>query len=137
MCLADSNNPVYDSYGNPVHVVRRNGTEQVLFWGYKGRYLIGVVEGSTYEDVVEAMGGTLPASFSGSEIPAMRAIDGLRDSLEGAAVTTYVYSPLVGLTKTTLPNGNVQTYHYNQAGELIKVCDANGDEVETYNKHYK
>jgi len=129
--------PEYDSYGNPVHIVRRDGTEQVLFWGYKGRYLIGVVEGSTYEDVVEAMGGTIPASFSDSETPTMTAIDGLRNSLEDAMVTTYVYNPLVGLTKTTLPNGNVMTYLYNSAGELIESRDVNGSKVETYSKHYK
>lgn len=129
--------PEYDSYGNPVHIVRRDGTEQVLFWGYKGRYLIGVVEGSTYGEVVDALGGTLPASFSGSETPTLTAIDGLRNSLEGAAVTTYVYSPLVGLTKVTLPNGNVMTYLYNSAGELIESRDVNGSKVETYSKHYK
>lgn len=129
--------PEYDSYGNPVHIVRRDGTEQVLFWGYKGRYLIGVVEGSTYGEVVDALGGTLPASFSGSETPTLTAIDGLRNSLEGAAVTTYVYSPLVGLTKATLPNGNVMTYLYNSAGELIESRDVNGSKVETYSKHYK
>ncbi len=129
--------PEYDTYGNPVHVVRRDGTGQVLFWGYKGRYLIGVVEGSTYAEVVAALGGTLPASFSESETPDLTIISGLRGILEDAEVTVYNYNPLVGVLQETRPNKNEYFYNYNSAGELVRVRDKDRCTVETYSKHYK
>lgn len=127
---------VHDTYGNPVHIVYSSGAEEVLVWGYTGRYVVARIEGLSYSKVQTAL-GVAPESLSSASVPNMETLDALRIALPSAQVTTYTYSPQVGVTSITAPNGEVTTYTYNSSGELSSVSDHNGNIVETYSKHYR
>jgi YD repeat-containing protein len=124
----------YDAYGNPVYLKDIKGISKVLIWSYKGRYLVAEIMGATYNEVQTALGAT-PESVSSQVIPNMTTLDGLRATLPNALITTYTYSPLVGMTSTTAPNGATTYYDYDGFGRLKSIRDAAEDTLETY--HYK
>jgi len=128
--------PVHDKFGNPVHIIRRNAPERVLIWGCNGRHLVAEIEGASYAEVSAAL-GTAPESFSTQAAPSMAALNGLRQSLPAALVTTYTYRPLVGMTSVIRPNGEKHSFLYNSKHELSSVTDHDGKTVESYTKNYK
>lgn len=126
----------YDSYGNPVHVSDYQGQQKVYVWGYRGRYLIAEIDGVGYGEVAHVL-GVSPESFSGQETPDMTRLDMLRRRLPAALITTYTYSPLVGVTSKTEPDGTKTTYEYNSRNQLSAVKDHNGKVIQSYTHHYK
>lgn len=127
--------PVYDAYSNPVHVVYGNGTEEVLVWGYDGRYPVARIEGASYNEVKAAL-GTSPESITDNGLY-MDMLNALRTSLPDTHVTTYTYSPLVGVTEVTAPNNEKTTYTYDSMNRFYQVKDHNGNVVEQYNYNYQ
>lgn len=127
---------VYDSYRNPVHVVK-DGTEHVVYiWGYKGQRLVAVIKGATYDAVKTAL-GSAPESLSSATSPNMTLIDGLRSKLSGATVMTYTHDPLIGTLTQRDANGNLTTYEYDSDGRLYRVKDHNGKVKDRYLYHYR
>lgn len=127
----------YDSYRNPVHVVK-DGTEHVVYiWGYKGQRLVAAIKGATYDAVKNALGGSTPESLSSATSPNMTLIDGLRSKLSGATVTTFTHDPLVGPLTKRDANGNLTTYEYDSDGRLYRVKDHNGKVKDRYLYHYR
>lgn len=126
----------YDTFGNPTALYRRDSSRKVMIWGYKGTRLIAEIENAAYLEVKTVLGVT-PESFSSKLTPNMATLDALRTALPQAQVTTYTYSPQVGVTSITNPYGEKRTYQYNSAGELISEKDYSGSVIATYDKHYK
>ena len=129
--------PVYDSYGNPVDIRKREGVNRIVIWGYAGRYPVAEITGANYIEVKEALGGTAPESLSSAAVPDMARLDALRSALPNALVTTWTYKPLVGVASVTDPNGTTTTYTYNDKGELVKATDDDGRTVTEYEKNYR
>lgn len=128
--------PVYDAFSNPVHTVHGDGTQDVVVWGYAGRYPVAKIEGVDYTTVKNKL-GTEPKSLSAASSPDMNALDGLRNSLPSAHVTTYTHSPLIGVTSITAPNWEKQTYTYDSNGRLTAVKEHSGYTEKQYDYHYK
>lgn len=127
---------VYDSYRNPVHVVK-DGTENVVYiWGYSGERLVAEIRGATYASVKTALGCT-PESLSSAASPNMTLIDGLRSKLTGATVTTYTYDPLVGLLTKRDAAGNLTSYEYDTYGRLSKVKNNGSYAKEQYRYNFR
>ena len=128
----------YDSYGNPVYIVKDNADKVVYLWGYNGQYPIAEIKGAAYSDVTGIIPeSTLNAIAAKSELSAADSttINSLRNSLHNALVATYTYKPLVGMTSMTDQSGIVTKYEYDSFGRLIKVT--NEDKLlETYSYHY-
>lgn len=61
----------------------------------------------------------------------------LRTKLPEAPVTTYTYTPLLGMKAMTSPNGEVTSFEYDSFGRLTKILDNDGKTVEEYDYHYK
>jgi YD repeat-containing protein len=124
----------YDSNGNLLQYRKTNGSPTSFIWGYNGQYPIAKVENATYADI-EALSSfganfTITNNLSTTQKTALR---GLSNTL----VTTYVYSPLVGITSITDPRGYTSTYEYDEFNRLIQVKDADGYIVSKNNYHYK
>lgn len=62
----------------------------------------------------------------------------LRNSLRGtAAVTSYTYSPLEGISSTTSPAGQKRSFGYNGFGDLILEADGQGNAEKSYAYNYR
>jgi YD repeat-containing protein len=128
----------YDSNGNPLEIIIDDNTKIVYLWGYNERYPVAKIEGLSYDEVKSIVGEatlnqlkttvTLPESLCQS----------IRSSLSGKAlVTSYTYSPLIGITSITAANGKKATYTYDDAGRLIETLDHNNKTVEEYEYNYQ
>lgn len=124
----------YDADGNPVHI-NVKGEDIIYIWGYNYQYPIAEIRKSSYSAVQSALGCT-PESLSPAVTPST-AIAALRDKLPGAQVTTYTYTPLLGMKTMTAPNGEVTNFEYDGFGRLTKIMDNDKKIVEEYNYHYK
>ena len=131
----------YNTYGNPLYIVK-DGVDQVVYiWSYKGQYPIAEIKGATYTDVKAALGNytdTQVETLAAKPDPTadMATINNLRTKLPNALVTIYTYKPLVGILTMTDPRGVLTKYDYDSFGRLIKVTRDN-KVIETYDYHYK
>ena len=131
--------PNYDIYGNPLYITRYGADPVVYIWSYNYQYLIAEIKGVSYSDVTGKIPIATINTIAAKTEPAaadFTTIDGLRNSLTNAQVTTYEYKPLVGMTKMTDPRGVVTKYDYDTFGRLIRVTKADRV-IEEYNYHYK
>lgn len=77
--------------------------------------------------------GAYPYKQSGSELT----VDELRLQPFEAQLTTYTYSPLVGMTSQTDPNGITTFYEYDSLGRLKNVKDHEGNILKQTLYHYQ
>ena len=54
-----------------------------------------------------------------------------------AQMTTYTYSPLVGMTSQTDPKGKTTYYEYDEYQRLKNIKDQNGNIIKSYTYNYK
>jgi len=134
---------VYDAYGNPVSVIKNGADKIVYLWGYNGQYPIAKIENATYENVKNALGGTLPESLSSNASFDASVITKLRSdntNLSNAQITTYTYQPLAGILTETDPRGITTYYNYdtnNRLKETYIMIDGAKKVVQKYDYHYK
>ncbi|XHR93270.1 hypothetical protein ACFJIV_23515 [Mucilaginibacter sp. UC70_90] len=63
-------------------------------------------------------------------------IDELRLYPKEAQLTTYTYSPLIGVTSSTDAKNQTTYYEYDGLGRLQNIKDQNGNIVKNYDYHY-
>jgi YD repeat-containing protein len=63
-------------------------------------------------------------------------IDDVRIHPENSEMSSYTYSPLVGMTSVTDSKGQVNYYKYDAAGRLTLVRDQDGNILKRYKYHY-
>lgn len=133
----------HDSYGNPREVRSLGMPVTVYLWGYGGHYPIAKIENSTYAEVTGALGSnatTILNSLNSSTV-SDATIDThmttLRNSLKSARVTSYTYSPLVGMTSMTDPRGNKESYQYDGFRRLKNVLDFSNNILKNYQYNYR
>ena len=128
--LAEREIKEFDQYGNPLHIVATGQPETCYVWRYRGMYPVAEIRGASYEQVAAALRDRDDAD----DIPDsafMNILNGLRDDLPGALVSTYTYRPMVGMTSATDAAGRMKTFHYDAVGRLNAVKDDCGNLLET------
>jgi len=100
--------------------------------GGSGSYTTGkTINGWTYyEHKVTASSSTLTLTGSG-------AIDEVRLYPSTALMTTYTYSPLVGMSTICDADNKVSYYYYDGLGRLKWIKDQDGNIIKTYQYHYQ
>lgn len=63
--------------------------------------------------------------------------DDLRILPSDASMTTYTYTPLVGITSSTDPKGMTTYYEYDNFQRLKNIKDQNGNIIKSYDYQYK
>ena len=146
----------YDDFGNPLEVSKTDGTHIVYIWGYNHSQPIAKIENATYAQVLSHVPNLQTKSNSDthrsvdtinengvkiyandSEGNLREALDGLRDTLPNALVTTYTYDPLIGVTSMTDSRGSSVYYNYDGFNRLKHVKDQDGNILSKSDYNYR
>ena len=65
------------------------------------------------------------------------AIDEVRVYPLGSQMSTYTYSPLVGMTSKTDSKGMTEFYEYDSFQRLRFIKDSEGNIIKAFDYHYK
>lgn len=131
----------YDSYGNPMHMVKDGNINTTYLWGYFGRYLIAEIQNATFEQIKNILGNTLLDRVLKSSTPSdadYNTINNLRTnvSLSNTLISTYKYDPIHGVTEVTDPSGKTAYYEYDNLGRLVKIKDTEKNVINEYKYSY-
>ena len=132
-------NMKYDSYGNISETVGSDGIPTTYIWSYNNQYVVAKVENATIESVTSALSLNL-STLAGiadlrSRSDLYTQLDGLRGTLTGAQVYTYLYKPLVGITSSTDPSGTTTYYEYDSSNRLKRAFIKEGNTEKNIEMH--
>lgn len=132
----------YTAGSNLSTLTEKQTLTTVYLWSYNKQHVIAEIANTTYAKVKEALGYT-DAQMTALENSATPDVASIRSKLDArykgtaSQVTTYTWSPFVGITTATDPNGNITRYSYDAFGRLQGVTDHEGKTVQTYEYNYK
>jgi len=124
----------YDSYNKMNQVTLDNNSSTTYLWGYNKAYPVAKIENATLTEVQTALGGSIPDLGTGGLSVSQNT--SLRNGLPNALVTTYTYTPLIGITSQTDPNGLTTYYQYDSYGRLKLIKDKDGKILKVNDYHY-
>jgi YD repeat-containing protein len=110
----------------------------VTYWSQNGSSKM--VNGSSGTSVASKLGWTLfshTLSSTSATVSGTGVIDELRIYPSDALMTSYTFSPLIGVISSDQPNGIVTYYEYDRAGRLARVRDADNNIIKTIGYHYQ
>lgn len=126
----------YNALGKPLEVSKANGPRISYIWGYDQQYPIAKIENASYVHIAAALGISV-AALKNYDESNLSQINGLRNSLSTAMVSTFTYEPMVGVTEMTDPKGYTMTYLYDDLNRLKEVRNHNNKLVSENMYHYK
>jgi YD repeat-containing protein len=137
---------LYNTMGNPLQITGNDGIVQSFIWGYNYLYPIAKVTGADYTQVKTALGLSSGTSnnlvylqgYTESQLEAelTKLRNNLKNSVPNAQVASYLYKPLVGISKQIDPNGQQVKYDYDSFNRLKSILDHNDDIITNYQYHY-
>jgi len=128
----------YDTQGNPLSLLVNQGDKLSYLWSYKGQYPVAEIRNADNSEVLSALGGTSYTDMSAMTGTAaiQSKLDGVRAALPAAQVTSYLYTPLVGVSKTIDAAGKALVYEYDALGRLTYIKDNAGNIRSSYCYNY-
>lgn len=129
----------YDSIGNILQQQKANDVQETYLWGYRNQYPVAKVVGSDYDTVKQFIINQGILNNPASDQQLRDELNRIRGGLAGvkALVSTYTYSPLVGITSETDTNGKTTYYEYDPLGRLKLAKDHNGKILKQYDYQYQ
>lgn len=126
----------YDKFGNSIESSKKDDSHTVYLWGYNYSSPIAKIENATYSQVMTALGKTNSENLeylqNYTDGQLTTEIQKIRANLSNAMVTSYIYKPLVGITKIIDPKGNLVSYEYDDLSRLKKIKDQDQNIIEEY-----
>ena len=124
----------YDVYSNLLSFQKANNYTTSFIWGYNNNYPVAKIENASLQEVQTAFGGSIPDL--GKEGLSYAQARTLKSELPGSMLSTFSYSPMVGMTSQTDPNEITTYYEYDLFGRLKAIKDHDGNILKTYEYHY-
>jgi len=136
----------YDNKGNLLCASKTNDINETYLWGYNQTLPVAKFDNITYSSV--SSNSTLMnyvnqlQNYTVLTNPTVRnnlkiLNDNIRSNLPANVwITTYTYSPLVGMTSQTDPKGVTTYYEYDSFGRLKCTKDDDGNILKQYDYHY-
>lgn len=115
---------LYDSNGNVLQYLGRDGVVNTIIWGYKDEYPVAKIIGKPFPEIISE--SNIDLSILNSPLTteqSMRVELNKLRLIPGCFVTTYTFNPLVGMTSETDPNGNTIYYEFDTFNRLSLVRD--------------
>ncbi|NHA06094.1 RHS repeat protein, partial [Mucilaginibacter sp. HC2] len=131
----------YDPRGNLTQQKRINGIPFSYIWSYNRQYPVAEIKNGDYNTIVSLLGGTTAVDNFANSNPTDATLKTFlaplrtNSAMGTAQVTTYTYSPLVGITSITDTKGETTTYEYDSFQRLMNVKDKDGNIVKHMDYH--
>uniref|UniRef100_UPI004049F4AA RHS repeat domain-containing protein n=2 Tax=Flavobacterium sp. TaxID=239 RepID=UPI004049F4AA len=127
----------YDTYGNPLTISQPNGMKISYIWGYNHTQPVAKIENMAYSAIPANLIADIHGAVDNATLETK--LDLLRNNaaLANAMVTTYIYKPLIGVTKITDPKGDEIYYEYDAFNRLKTVKDKDGKLLSENEYHYR
>jgi YD repeat-containing protein len=128
----------YDIHGNLLEQSKISDPAHVVYlWGYNSQYIVAKIVGSTYATVSSYINQSqLDAAVTDVQMDFY--LSGLRNALSSTAlITTYTYTPLIGMTSQTDSPGQKTTYQYDSFQRLSSITDNDGNIIKTFKYKYQ
>ena len=130
----------YDSKGNLTQYTLENGISVSFIWGYNQSQPIAKIENAKYSDISSYVADLQTASLDTetillSELNNFRAT--LATALPNSMVTTFTYTPLIGVSTITDTRGQKITYKYDDKGRLEYIKDKDDNILSKTEYNYK
>jgi YD repeat-containing protein len=124
----------YDSRKNILAVAKSADVQDVFIWGYNNAYPVAEIKGASYAASTAFVNMALINSVTTTDAQMRTELNKIRTGLAGttALVTTYTYTPLVGVTSRTDPAGRTEYYEYDAASRLSVVRDQFQNVIKKY-----
>ncbi|TCC97718.1 hypothetical protein EZ444_07325 [Pedobacter hiemivivus] len=130
----------FDVKGNLVEYHKENEISICSIWSYNYQYPVVEIKNLDYASIVNFLGESALNAFSLS-MPNKASIDSfinpLKVAFPTAQISTYTFTPLVGMTSATDAKGMITYYEYDGFQRLKHIKDQQGNIVKSYEYHYK
>lgn len=127
----------FDTYGNLLEQQKTSDVKECYLWGYNAQYPVAKITGADYATVAANVSqAVLNAPTSDLQLRTYLQTN-VRQLLPNAMVTTYTYSPLVGITSETDPSGKTSYYEYDALGRLLRIRDMDNNIVKAFSYKFK
>lgn len=124
---------VYDPVNANLLQYTDKGIVHTLLWGYNGQHIVAEVVGANYNTVSGIITNQSLLNNPSNDNSLRTYLNNLRTSLPNSAlVTTYTYSPLIGITSLTNPDNRTNYYEYDMLGRLNLVRDQDQNIIKKY-----
>jgi YD repeat-containing protein len=133
-----TNRYTYDDFGSIKEVIGENGITTTYLWSYSHLFLIAKIENATYQQVQNTVGATALTNLESDPYQVNQTLLPLRTStsLPNTLVTSYLYSPLQGVTSITDANNFSTYYSYDEYRRLKYIKDADGNILKMFEYNY-
>lgn len=127
----------YNAAGKLLEQSKSGDVHQVFLWGYRSLYPVARIVGTDYATASSFVNMNILNSPSSDQQLRME-LDKIRVGLAGknALVSSYTYSPLVGITSETDPSGKTTYYEYDGLGRLKVIKDKDGKVLKVFDYQY-
>lgn len=127
----------YDNKGNILDLSKEDGSHISYIWGYDKQYPIAKIDNASYSDIASALNISTTDLKMYNESN-LSSINGLRanSSMQNSMISTYIYTPLVGITNITDPKNYTVNYYYDTDYRLEIIKDDEGKIINNYEYHY-
>lgn len=130
---------LYDDKGNILQYTLEGAQPTSIIWGYDKTLPSVKIENAPYNIISSSWIYAVQNASSDDSMAA--ALNNLRSkfsySAGNAKTTTYMYKPLIGVTRITDPTALVTYYDYDSSNRLKFVKDSNFNILEAYCYNYK
>ncbi|KIA89494.1 hypothetical protein OC25_25350 [Pedobacter kyungheensis] len=131
----------YDGNNNLIKLTKEEQINTSYIYSYYGRFVIAKIQNAEYSSIEALLGGTNNINTFRNSNPSATEVANflasLRSGLPNAQITSYTYSPLVGMTSSTDAKGMTTYYEYDAFQRLKAVKDQNGNILKQTDYHYK
>jgi hypothetical protein len=120
----------YDGYGNPVIILKTNGTKQYYIWGYRHSKLLAVINNyqsfdSTQQSLIDQAVALSDNDYTPqNDLDLINKLKEIQDTFKNKyaqTMTFYTYQPLVGVRSKTDEKGETLLYEYDDQNRLKRI----------------
>ena len=134
---------LYDDKGNILQYTQEGATPVAMIWGYNKTLPVAKIENMMYKNIPVSLINEVQTASSdkGSETSMVTAINKVTYNynlgLDKTMMTTFIYKPLIGVSRITDEKGYNTYYDYDTFNRLKYIKDKDMNVLQTYYYNYK